>query len=75
MTNDMRGLSNAEIDTVAGGGLLLAALGACIEYTLHATDKGGTQETGAETDTDTDTDSDTDTDTDTDTDSGGDTGR
>jgi hypothetical protein len=64
MTNDMRCLTNAEIDTVAGGFLLLAALSACIEYTLHATDEGSG---GQETDT-------ADTGADTSDDTGGDTG-
>jgi hypothetical protein len=73
MTNDMRGLTNAEIDTVAGGFLLATMVGSCIEYVLHGDTGGG--DTGGEADTDTDTDTDSDTDTDTDTDTGGDTGR
>jgi hypothetical protein len=67
MTNDMRGLTNAEIDTVAGGFLLATMVGSCIEYVLHGDTGGGeTGDTGADADTDADSDSDTDTDTDSD---------
>ena len=68
MTNDMRGLSDAEIDTVAGGFFMAFAtmVGSCIENELHGPgETGDTGDTGADADTDADSDTDTDTDTDT----------
>jgi hypothetical protein len=60
MTNDMRGLSNAEIDTVAGGApFLLLALSACLgmDYVI---DKGeGDQPSETEETTTTDDTGDT----------------
>ena len=48
MTNDMRCLADAEIDTVSGGFFVFLAtmVGSCIEYNLHGSDSGSeSQET------------------------------
>jgi hypothetical protein len=45
MNDTMRILADDEIKEVAGGlPILVSVLSACIEYTLHATDKGGAQQ-------------------------------